>query len=365
MAALAPIQVKGQASPYPVVVTEALANQYDLLAAHIKARQLLLVTSQNLEAVASPIHQALQASGQFEKLSLLTIADGDAHKSLETANLIWDALIQQGYLRDCLIIAIGGGVVGDMVGFVAACYMRGVDWLNIPTTLLAQVDAAIGGKTAVNHPLGKNLIGAFHAPIAVLTDIKMLDTLPEEEYLAGLAEVIKYGIALDQSFLDWLDQSKDLILNRESAILLTMVHRCAQIKANVVSDDFKEHGKRALLNFGHTAGHAIESCMQYKIKHGFAVSMGMAVALRYSLTEGLTQIAYEKAMAVIQNFGLPTDIPSHLKAEELLASMARDKKNLSGAPLRMIIIPQLGQSECVSHVSPEKVIEALRFCGAG
>ncbi len=359
-----PIFFKGAEGSYPVVVASDLSLEPNLFLPWIKGKQVMIVTSQSLSDLPRKIFQSLESEPNISQVDIHMIPDGDVNKSLSTVDSLWEALIRLGHYRDTTLIAVGGGVVGDLVGFAAACYMRGVDWINFPTTLLSQVDAAMGGKTAINHRLAKNMVGAFHAPKAVFSDLKFLDTLPDTEFLSGLAEVIKYGIALDSTFFAWLDQNIELILKKDPKVMLHMVRKCSSIKAQVVNEDFKETGGRALLNFGHTVGHAIETGMNYQLRHGYAVSIGMVAALKCSLDQGLSPQDFEKAVNLLKKSGLPTTMPDQMDAKSLLAIMERDKKNLSDAPMRMILLSSLGKANIVSDITPEKILKTLLYLGA-
>ncbi|MBZ0226425.1 MAG: 3-dehydroquinate synthase, partial [Comamonas sp.] len=239
------------------------------------------------------------------------VPDGEAHKDWQTLNLIFDALLTHGCDRKTVLYALGGGVVGDMTGFAAACYMRGVPFVQVPTTLLAQVDSSVGGKTAINHPLGKNMIGAFYQPKLVICDLSTLDTLPERELSAGLAEVIKYGPIADMAFFEWLEANIDAVRARDKALLSHVVKRCCEIKADVVSQDERETGLRAIPNFGHTFGHAIETGLGYGVwLHGEGVAAGMVMAAELSLRLGLVDAAFAgRLRALIERAGLPTQGP--------------------------------------------------------
>ena len=291
----------------------------------------------------------------------IVLPDGEAHKNWQSLNLIFDELLAHACDRKTLLVALGGGVVGDIVGFAAATYQRGINFVQVPTTLLAQVDSSVGGKTAINHPLGKNMVGAFHQPRHVLIDTDVLHTLPDREYRAGLAEVIKYGVALDADFFAWLEANIDALNAREHQSLAYAIRRSCEIKAAVVADDEFEtnrSGGRALLNFGHTFGHAIESSLGYGAwLHGEAVGCGMALAAGFSASRGLLPEADSRRIAaLLSRAGLPTTLPE-IVAETMLDHMSRDKKNESGA-IRLILLDRIGHS-LVDGTSPPAVIAAF------
>lgn len=261
--------------------------------------------------------------------SLLELPDGEQYKNLDVFNQVMNFLLEGSYARDVVIIALGGGVIGDLVGFASACYQRGVDFIQIPTTLLSQVDSSVGGKTAVNHPLGKNMIGAFYQPKAVIIDTNCLSTLPEREFAAGIAEVIKYGIIYDGVFFDWLEENLDRLYTLDEDALTYAIARCCQIKAEVVAQDEKESGIRALLNLGHTFGHAIEAELGYgNWLHGEAVSSGTVMAAKTSLLRGLiSEEQFERIVALLRRAKLPVHTPDSMSFDDFIKHMMRDKKS--------------------------------------
>ena len=282
--------------------------------------------------------------GRFERIEQIVLPDGEAHKNWQTLNSIFDALLAAGCDRKTVLFALGGGVVGDMTGFAAACYMRGVACVQIPTTLLAQVDSSVGGKTAINHPMGKNMIGVFNQPLRVVADLDTLNTLPQRELVAGLAEVVKYGPIADASFLDWLEHSRESLLARERTALAHAIRRSCEIKAAVVAADERESNVRAILNFGHTFGHAIETGLGHgEWLHGEAVGCGMVMAA--DLSARLSLISFEYALRIrriIQAFGLPVVGP-RLGTERYLQLMRNDKKAEAGA-MRFVVIEAPGKA---------------------
>lgn len=290
-------------------------------------------------------------------LNTLVLPDGEQYKTIDTLNTIFDALLAYKHDRSTTLIALGGGVVGDITGFAAACYQRGVNFIQIPTTLLAQVDSSVGGKTAVNHALGKNMIGAFHQPQCVLVDITTLQSLPEREYRAGLAEVIKYGLIVDLDFFVWLEENIARLLARESDALLYAVEHSCRLKAHVVSEDERESGLRAILNLGHTFGHAIETHEGYgEWLHGEAVAAGMCMAADLSQRLGwISEADQRRVVALVAQAGLPT-APPEISAEHFLSLMAVDKKALGGQ-VRLVLLQSLGRA-IISADYSEKLLAA-------
>ncbi|GAB3657301.1 3-dehydroquinate synthase [Ramlibacter alkalitolerans] len=297
-------------------------------------------------------------AGRYRTVFDVVLPDGEQHKDWSTLNLIFDALLAHGCDRKTVLFALGGGVVGDMAGFAAASYMRGVPFVQVPTTLLAQVDSSVGGKTAINHPLGKNMIGAFYQPARVVCDLATLKTLPARELSAGLAEVIKYGPIADMAFFDWIEANIDALVAREPAALAHAVKRSCEIKADVVGQDEREAGLRAILNFGHTFGHAIEAGLGFgEWLHGEAVGCGMVMALRLSQRLGLVDAAFvQRVTALIARAGLPTVGPA-LGADRYLELMRVDKKSEAGQ-IRFVVIERPGQA-AVRGASDDLVREVL------
>ena len=291
------------------------------------------------------------------------LPDGEQYKTLDSLNLIFTALLKANHGRDTTIVALGGGVIGDVAGYAAASYQRGVRFIQIPTTLLAQVDSSVGGKTAVNHELGKNMIGAFYQPSAVIVDTLTLNTLPKREVNAGLAEVIKYGAILDFPFFQWLEQHIDDLVTLDQNTLQQCIARCCQLKADIVARDETEKGDRALLNLGHTFGHAIETHLGYgNWLHGEAVSAGcmMAAALSEKLGD-LTPHDVARLEKLLARANLPTVSPDGMTAQDYLPLMMRDKKVLNGK-LRLVLLKALGRAYVATDVPQEQVIEAINRC---
>jgi 3-dehydroquinate synthase len=308
-----------------------------------KAQQALIVSNPVVEALhGAALRRAL--TPLYPRLGTLALPDGEAHKDWPTLNLIFDRLLAEGADRKTVLFALGGGVVGDMTGFAAACYMRGVPFVQVPTTLLAQVDSSVGGKTAINHPLGKNMIGAFYQPRRVICDLDTLTSLPAREMSAGLAEVIKYGPIADTAFLDWIEANLPRLLAREPAALAHAVRRSCEIKAAVVGEDEREAGLRAILNFGHTFGHAIEAGLGYgEWLHGEAVGCGMVMAADLSARLGLIDSAFAARISrLVQAAGLPLRGPA-LGAARYLELMRVDKK-AEGGEIRFVVIESPGRA---------------------
>ena len=298
------------------------------------------------ETVAPLLAERLAAAlrGRFAQVQLIVLPDGEAHKAWPALNQIFDALLASACDRKTMLFALGGGVVGDMTGFAAACYMRGVPYVQVPTTLLAQVDSSVGGKTAINHPLGKNMIGVFNQPLRVVADLDTLDTLPQRELIAGLAEVIKYGPIADDAFLDWIDANLEALKRRDKAALAHAIKRSCEIKAGVVAQDEREADLRAILNFGHTFGHAIETGLGYgEWLHGEAVGCGMVMAADLSARLGLIHASYaQRIRGVVERAGLPVVGP-RLGVPRYLELMRLDKKAQAGE-IRFVVIDSPGRA---------------------
>jgi 3-dehydroquinate synthase len=328
---------------YPILIGPCLLEDAALLARLVPARDVFVVTNETVGPLyLAKITAALAAGAPGRRVRSLALPDGERHKTLTVLNQVFDALVEARLNRDACIVALGGGVVGDMAGFAAACYQRGVDYVQVPTTLLAQVDSAVGGKTGVNHPGGKNLIGAFHQPRAVLADLATLQTLPPRELRAGLAEVIKYGLVADLEFLGWIEANVERLLALDLPTLAFAVQRSCAIKARIVASDEREQGSRALLNLGHTFGHAIENASGYgEWLHGEAVAMGMLMAVEMSQRLGhLAEADVVRVRELLRRAGLLLAAPAigATRAHEL---MGMDKKVLQGR-IRLVLLSQLG-----------------------
>jgi len=327
---------------YPIYIGQGVLGQPKLVTGHIRGRQVMVVSN---ETVAPLYLEAVcKLLGDFE-LATVILPDGEQYKNLDTLNLVFDALLEQRFNRHCTLIALGGGVVGDITGFAAASYQRGVAFLQVPTTLLAQVDSSVGGKTGVNHALGKNMIGAFHQPGCVLIDTDTLNTLDDRQFAAGLAEVIKYGLIRDAGFFDWLEANMDGLKARDPQALAFAIERSCAIKAEIVAADERESGRRALLNLGHTFGHAIETGTGYgNWLHGEAVAAGMLMAADLSARHGwLAESAVDRTAALLQRAGLPTRAPAEMDADRFLELMAVDKKVVDGG-LRLVLLKDIGEA---------------------
>jgi 3-dehydroquinate synthase len=339
---------------YPILIGAGLLNDAETLRAQIKARNLLIVTN---ETIAPLYLDALRNALTDRRVARCTLADGEQYKTLDSIAQIIDALVEARMNRDAAVVALGGGVIGDMAGFAAACYQRGIDFVQVPTTLLAQVDSSVGGKTGVNHPKAKNMIGAFHQPRCVIADIETLRTLSEREYRAGIAEVVKYGLIYDSAFFDWLEQNADGLRTREPNAVVYAVRRSCEIKAKVVAADEREHGLRAILNLGHTFGHAIETASGYgNWLHGEAVAAGMLIAADMSTRLGwLPASDLERTRALLSRFELPLQ-PPRIGASRALELMGMDKKVLDGR-VRLVLLRQLGQADVVGDY-PKATLDA-------
>jgi len=342
---------------YPIRIGSGLLGDTTAVGPLVEAREALIVSDEN---VAPRYLAALERGLAGRRLARLVLPAGETHKTLATAARVLDALVEARMHRDACVIALGGGVVGDIAGFAAACYQRGVDCVQVPTTLLAQVDSSVGGKTGVDHPGGKNLIGAFHQPRAVLVDLATLATLPPRELRAGMAEVIKYGLLGDAGFLDWLEEHLDAALALERTALEPLVRRCCELKAEIVAADEREQGgRRALLNLGHTFGHAIETATGYgEWLHGEAVATGMAVAADLSRRLGwIGTEDVERVVRLLARAGLPTTAP-RIGAARALELMGLDKK-VQGGRIRLVLLRRLGEAVFTPEVPPELLQQTL------
>jgi 3-dehydroquinate synthase len=328
---------------YPIHIGAQLIDRAELYSPHLRGSAAIVTNEVVAPLYLARVRKAIESTGA--RLVEIAVPDGEQAKSWTALERIFDRLLQARLGRDALIVALGGGVVGDLAGFAAATYQRGIDFIQIPTTLLAQVDSSVGGKTAINHPLGKNMIGAFHQPRAVIADVEVLDTLPARELRAGLAEVIKHGVALDAPFVDWLEQNVEKLLARDRAALTYAVRRSCELKAAIVAADERESGVRAHLNYGHTFGHAIEAATGFgPWLHGEAVATGMIMAAELSAGAGmLTRADAARIRALVARAGLPTRPPA-LAPERWLELMSHDKK-AAGGRTRFIVLEGLGRAK--------------------
>ncbi len=346
---------------YPILIGPDLLANVALLKPYLLQSRVVLVTNETLWPLFGQALSTALAQSGYAVLPII-LPDGEAFKDGATLNIIFDALLEHAIDRKTTLLALGGGVIGDIVGFAAATYQRGVPFIQIPTTLLAQVDSSVGGKTAINHPRGKNMIGAFYQPQLVLADTDTLKTLPEREYRSGLAEVIKYGLILDRIFFGWLETNMDALLARDAVALAHAIHRSCELKAAVVAADEREtaqQGGRALLNLGHTFGHAIETALGYGTwLHGEAVACGMVLAAQFSQQLGHLSVAdVKRAQQLIQRAGLPTALPlepSKISPEIMLQHMGRDKKNEAGV-IKLILLKSIGEGYVDSSINAEQI----------
>ena len=341
---------------YPIYIGAGLLGRGELYRAHLGGGGVAIVTNE----VVAPLYLAkLVEALQGVRITQILVPDGEGAKDWQILERVFDALLAARCGRDTLLVALGGGVVGDLAGFAAAVYQRGIPFLQVPTTLLAQVDSSVGGKTAINHARGKNMIGAFHQPLAVISDIATLDTLPDRELRAGLAEVIKHALALDLAFVEWLETNIGRVVKRERPALTHVVKRCCELKAGIVAADEREAGVRALLNFGHTFGHAIEAGMGYGAwLHGEAIAAGMVMAAELSSRIGLIgKPEVDRIRSLIRKAGLPAAGPA-LAPQRLMELMAGDKKAAQGK-LRFVVLEALGRAALRGGVEDERVREAI------
>jgi 3-dehydroquinate synthase len=348
---------------YPILIGSALFDQASTFAAIPKASQAVIVSNSTVAPLyASRLQAALSA--HYAQVRVCVLPDGEVYKNWETLNLIFDALLGAACDRKTVLFALGGGVVGDMTGFAAASYMRGVPFVQVPTTLLSQVDSSVGGKTAINHPLGKNMIGAFYQPQLVVCDLDTLGTLPAREISAGLAEIIKYGPIADADFFVWLEEHIEDLRRLEKTALSYAVERSCAIKAEVVGQDEKESGLRAILNFGHTFGHAIEAGMGYgNWLHGEAVAVGMLMAADLSMRLGLMPAEFVSRLhSLLQRAGLPSQVP-YMDMTEFFAHMTVDKKS-EGGQIKFVLIEEMGKAT-IRSATHEMVELAIRAHMAG
>lgn len=356
------VNVALRETPYPIVIGPGLLADAGQLKPHIQDKRIVLITNDTIMPMYGDRYlQTLTRAGYL--VLPIILPDGEAEKNWPALMRIFDTLLANRCDRQTTLIALGGGVIGDITGFAAATYQRGVPYIQVPTTLLAQVDSSVGGKTAINHSLGKNMIGAFHQPRLVLADTNALSTLPPREFRSGLAEVIKYGLILDDAFFEWLENNIDALLRLEPDALAYAIRRSCEIKAQVVAGDERETAKsggRALLNLGHTFGHAIESSMGYGVwLHGEAVGCGIALAAQLSRELGmLDAAACKRAVDLIERAGLDTRLPKEITPAEMLDHMGRDKKNEGGA-IRLILLQQIGKAVVDSSISASRIHEFL------
>ena len=336
------LQVDLGTRSYPIYIGQNLLRQTNLIAPHIQSKQVLIVSNETVAPLY--LNKVINTLDDFD-IKTVILPDGEQYKNLIVLNQIFDTLLRQHFNRQTTLIALGGGVIGDMTGFAAACYQRGINFIQIPTTLLAQVDSSVGGKTGVNHSLGKNMIGAFHQPKSVLIDTETLKTLDNRQLSAGLAEVIKYGLINDLEFFEWLENNMSALLKQDPQALGFAIARSCQNKADIVAEDEKESGKRALLNLGHTFGHAIETGAGYgEYLHGEAVAIGIKLAAQFSARLGwLDDSTVSRIIALLEQANLPIAIPKELTGSQMLELMQVDKKVIDGK-IRLVLMEALGKS---------------------
>ena len=342
---------------YPVYIGRGLLADGELLGRHVPGQQIVLVSNETIAPLYA--ERVLAALGERSLVTEVVLPDGEQYKTLDTLSDIFDRVMSDRHNRSTTFVALGGGVVGDVTGFAAACYQRGVRFVQLPTTLLAQVDSSVGGKTAVNHPLGKNMIGAFYQPEAVLIDTDTLHSLPPREFAAGLAEVVKYGLICDEPFYRWLQDNMHKLLAREEAALAEAIERSCMNKAQVVAADEREGGLRAILNLGHTFGHAIETAQGYgSWLHGEAVATGMLLAMELSARRGwVPRQEVEDFAELLLTMHLPREIPEAMTAAEFIDLMGRDKKVIDGR-LRLVLLRAVGEA-CIVDDATEEELTAL------
>jgi 3-dehydroquinate synthase len=341
---------------YPIYIGAGLLGRGDLLRRYIGGKQVAVVTND----VVAPLYlNALLPALDGLQVDVFTLPDGERYKTLDSYAKLMDFLVDKRHNRTTTLIALGGGVVGDLTGFAAATFQRGVSFIQVPTTLLSQVDSSVGGKTAVNHPSGKNMIGAFYQPRCVVTDTSVLASLGSREFLAGVAEVVKYGIIVDDEFFSWLEASSNSLLAREADALAEAIRRSCEIKAQVVAQDETETGLRAILNFGHTFGHALETLTEYRtLLHGEAVAIGMVMAADLSMRQGwLSSEAAQRIKRVLATFGLPVT-PPPLAADDMVRAMGMDKKVVDGT-LRLVLAREIGKVVVTDDVDLSALQETL------
>lgn len=354
------VNIDLQERSYPILIGSGLLADASLFSDKLPYRHILVVSN---ETVAPLYLDTLKTALGNRLVEQVVLPDGEQHKTMEVMNRIFDSLMNGRFGRDCCVLALGGGVVGDMAGFAAASYQRGVAFVQVPTTLLAQVDSSVGGKTGVNHALGKNMIGAFHQPTAVVIDSDALQTLPDRELSAGLAEIIKYGFIRDADFLQWLEENMSSLLARSKPELTHAIKRSCEIKAEIVAADEYEHGVRAYLNFGHTFGHAIETSQGYgNWLHGEAVAAGMSMALTMSARLGwLDNTEVARGLAIIRSANLPVEPPPEMTTDTFLELMSRDKKVREGR-IRLVLLKAIGDAIVSTDYDDNHLSATIKQC---
>lgn len=347
---------------YPIYIGTGLLDQPELLTKHILGQSALIVSNTTVAPLyLGAIEKSLDTADIRHNTVILN--DGEQFKTIDSVMTIIETLLNQRHDRQTTLIALGGGVVGDITGFAASIYQRGVHFIQVPTTLLSQVDSSVGGKTGVNHPLGKNMIGAFYQPQCVIADTSTLDTLPDRELSAGLAEVIKYGLIYDSSFFDWLEKNISGLLKKDNHLLAEAILVSCQTKAEVVEQDERESGIRAILNLGHTFGHAIEATMGYgNWLHGEAVATGMVMAVDLSLRHGwINDSVKQRTISLLEKCALPVHSPAEMSIEQYMNAMAIDKKTVNGT-IKFVLLEALGKAIVTSNYDPELLDQTLTEC---
>ncbi len=341
---------------YPILIGSGLLGESGILDPFLGDREVMVITNEVVEPIYLTPLQGILGDRRAETVVL---PDGEGYKNSQTLQRVLDGLVDNRFARDCMLITLGGGVVGDIGGFAAAVYQRGVDFIQVPTTLLAQVDSAVGGKTGINHPGGKNLIGSFHQPRCVLADTDTLATLPDREFSAGLAEVVKYGLIADAELFAWLEGQAEKLLSRDPSALHHAIRRSCEIKADIVSQDEMEKGVRALLNFGHTFGHAMERCTGYgKWLHGEAVAAGICMAAQFSERLGTLQSGdTERIRRLLERLNLPT-VPPDVKPQDFLSAMTMDKKVIAGE-IRLVLLNSIGSARVTADYPSDELLKIL------
>jgi 3-dehydroquinate synthase len=352
-----PIHVDLGARSYPIFIKSGLLTQIEVLANYIHSKQVIVITNTTIAALYLESFKTMMRDYQLE---CMVLPDGEEYKTLEYVEKIWTHLLNAKFNRNATLITLGGGVVGDMGGYAAACYQRGIPFIQIPTTLLAQVDSSVGGKTGVNHPLGKNMIGAFYQPQAVIIDLSVLKTLDDRQLSAGIAEIIKYGLIRDLDFFEWIEKNIELLLAKEETALLFAIKRSCLNKAEIVAEDEQESGIRAILNLGHTFGHAIETGMGYgHYLHGEAVAIGTCLATDLSRRLGyLNDKTVSRIITLFKRAKLPVLSPKKLTAERYLDLMSVDKKNIEGK-IRVIALEKIGKATLPMQVKTSLLKKTL------
>jgi len=355
------LQVQLGDRSYPIYMGSDNLKKSELLTRHIKSKQVVVVTN---ETIAPLYLQAVIEHLQGFQVEVVILPDGEQYKTLDSAGVIFEALLSKQFSRNATLVALGGGVIGDVAGFSAACYQRGIPFIQIPTTLLAQVDSSVGGKTGVNHALGKNMIGAFYQPQCVIIDINVLDTLDDRQLAAGVAEVIKYGLIRDIKLYEWIESNIEKILSRDKQALAYIVEQSCLSKAEIVAEDERESGVRAILNLGHTFGHAIETgCGYGKYLHGEAVAIGTCQAADLSNRLGwISKLDVDRIVSLFEKAQLPTKPPQELSVDQCIKLMSVDKKNVDG-DIRLILLKKIGEASVPVAVDRQLLVETLTEYG--